>query len=72
MAEVKGRKLYVTSFCNFGHWLDNGRPIGHECYILRPKDLQREADAKDGDDLSNLYQKKGPIVNGRPMPEDET
>lgn len=64
------RKFYVTTFCNFAHWLDNGRPIGHECYVLPPKDLGRERDAKDGDDLSDLYTKKGPIVIGRPLKGD--
>ena len=37
------RPVYCTSFCNFGHRLDTGRPVGHECYILDPKKLQAEA-----------------------------
>jgi hypothetical protein len=63
-------KFYVTTFCNFAHWLKTGRPIGHECYILPPKDLKREMDSKDGDDISDLYAKKGPIVIGRPLKEE--
>ena len=38
-------KFYVTTFCNFAHRLKDGRPIGHECYVLNPKVLRREAEA---------------------------
>jgi hypothetical protein len=61
--------IYCTTFCNFAHDLKTGRPVGHECYILPPKDLRREMDAKDGDDLTSLYTKKGPIVRGRARKE---
>jgi hypothetical protein len=63
------RRFYVTTFCNFAHDLDTGRPIGHECYVLPPEGLRRERDAKDGDDLTGLYEKKGPLVRGRPLKE---
>lgn len=65
------RPFYVTTFCNFAHWLDTGRPIDHECYVLPPADLRREMESKDGDDLSDIYRKKGPMVRGRPAKENE-
>lgn len=37
------RKIYCTTFCNFGHDLASGRPVAHECYILDAKKLQAEA-----------------------------
>lgn len=38
--------IYCTSFCNFGHRLLDGKPAGHECYILPVKALQAE---REGD-----------------------
>jgi hypothetical protein len=63
------RPIYCTTFCNFAHYVDTGRPIDHECYVLRPIDIRAEMDAKDGDDMSELYRVKGPVVVGRPMKE---
>jgi hypothetical protein len=57
--------FYCTTFCNFAHSTKTGRPIGHECYILKPSDIKKEMDAKDGDDLSGIYVNKGPVVMGR-------
>jgi hypothetical protein len=36
--------VYCTSFCNQGHSLKTGRPIGHECYIIPPRLLRMESD----------------------------
>lgn len=38
--------FYVTTFCNFAHRLKDGKPIEHECYVLRPKSLQLEREGK--------------------------
>jgi hypothetical protein len=59
------RTIYATTFCNRGHVVETGRPVGHECYILDPVKLKRE---RDGDDT--VFQedaKKYPlqIVRGR-------
>ena len=35
-----------TTYCNFPHRLKDGKPIGHECYIIPPAALQAE---RDGD-----------------------
>jgi len=34
---------FCTSFCNKGHALADGKPVGHECYVLNPAALQAEA-----------------------------
>lgn len=65
MRRNKPREIYCTTFCNFGHDIHSGRPIGHECYILDPKKLQRE---RDGDDTvyhedAKLYPLR--VVKGR-------
>ena len=33
---------YCTSFCNFGHDLNTGVPMEHECFILPPYSLALE------------------------------
>jgi len=38
--------FYVTTFCNFPHRLSDGKPIEHECYILRPESLRLEMEGK--------------------------
>lgn len=62
MAEV-----FCTSFCNFGHDLQTGRPISHECYVLSPAALRAERDG-DMEKAQRLW-RKGPIVRGRQRKE---
>lgn len=33
---------YVTTYCNHGHRMSDGKPIDHECYVLPPEALNRE------------------------------
>lgn len=40
------RQIYCSSYCNFGHYLDTGRPIDHECIVIPPEALALE---RDGD-----------------------
>lgn len=64
------RDSYVTSFCNFPHWVDNGRPIGHECHILPPAMLRAEYDGDTEAALEALRKYgKGPVVRGRDSAE---
>jgi hypothetical protein len=35
-------KIYCTSYCNFGHNMKTGRPIGHECRVIPPAALRAE------------------------------
>jgi len=39
-------RVYCTTFCNQGHRLGDGKPVGHECYVLPPLALMAE---RDGD-----------------------
>jgi hypothetical protein len=59
-------RIYHTSFCNFGHDLDTGRPVKHECYILPPEALEAERNG-DYDKSLAILQKKGTgrIVRGK-------
>lgn len=34
--------IYCTTYCNFGHRMSNGRPVGHECRIIPPAALRAE------------------------------
>jgi hypothetical protein len=53
-------KIYVTTFCNFGHRLSDGKPVDHECYILSPAALraEREGDYERAIELQQLAWKK--------------
>ncbi len=33
---------YLTSFCNFYHEIETGKPVGHVCYVLPVKALEAE------------------------------
>ena len=35
-------KFYVTTFCNFAHRLEDGKPLDHECYVIPPSFLKQE------------------------------
>lgn len=39
-------KFYVTTFCNFAHRIKDGKPIGHECYVLPTEALVAERDGR--------------------------
>jgi hypothetical protein len=38
----KDRPIYCTTYCNFGHYLDNGAPVDHECRRLPVAALEAE------------------------------
>jgi hypothetical protein len=63
------KPTYVTSFCNFPHYVETGRPIGHECYIIPPRCIKAERDLSDWDEILAIwkpfYDNKGPTVVGR-------
>jgi len=67
----KNRPIYCTSFCNFGHYLDTGRPIGHECYIIPPRFLQMEREDKPWPEAARRkWSKHRSIVIGRKLKAD--
>jgi hypothetical protein len=35
-------RVYCTTYCNFGHRVSDGMPVGHECRILPPAALVAE------------------------------
>ncbi len=41
-------RIYCTTYCNKGHLVRDGRPVGHECHVLPPEALrlEREGDVK--------------------------
>jgi len=36
--------IYCTTYCNFGHDVETGEPIDHECITIPPAALQAEMD----------------------------
>lgn len=66
MSGARKRTTYVTTFCNFSHVVETGRPIGHECYILPSAALRAERDGNTDRAIEILREKgKGPIIRGR-------
>lgn len=58
---------YVTTFCNFAHDLDDGKPIAHECWIL-PKnalEYERRGEHASAHEAIAKWRRKG---NCRTMP----
>jgi hypothetical protein len=46
--------IYCTSFCNQGHRLSDGKPVGHECYILPTEALRAERAGDPGEAIAIL------------------
>ena len=40
----KGAPVYCTTYCNRGHRISDGMPIGHECRVIPPAALKAEMD----------------------------
>ena len=34
--------VYMSTYCNRGHRLSDGKPVDHECVVLPPEALQAE------------------------------
>lgn len=34
--------VYCTTYCNKGHDTQDGKPVGHVCYVLPPKAIEAE------------------------------
>lgn len=55
-------KFYVTTFCNFAHRLKDGKPIGHECYVLPTEALcaERDGDMGRAQEVMSKWKKRRP------------
>ena len=41
---LEAEAIYCTTYCNQGHVVRTGRPVGHECRVIPPKALRAEID----------------------------
>lgn len=41
---LEAEAIYLTTYCNKGHVVRTGRPVGHECRVIPPKALRAEID----------------------------
>jgi hypothetical protein len=48
---------YVTTFCNHPHRVADGKPVGHQCYVLPPGGLRAERDG-DFEQAQLLFRRK--------------
>jgi hypothetical protein len=58
MTQSKKRAIYCTTYCNFGHYVDNGRPVKHECRVIPPAALKAE--------MAGDYERAIEIMTERP------
>ncbi len=42
------KRIYCTTYCNFGHYVATGAPVQHECRTIPPKALKAEMDGDFG------------------------
>jgi hypothetical protein len=47
LKRITAPTTYTTTFCNADHRLEDGRPIGHGCYVIPPKLLKLERGSSD-------------------------
>lgn len=40
--EHQPRRIYCSTYCNFGHYVDTGAPVQHECRTIPPAALAAE------------------------------
>lgn len=48
--------IYCTSYCNQGHDLDTGKPVGHECRVIPPRALQLEREGDVEGAIAAMYE----------------
>lgn len=46
--------IYCTSFCNQPHRLRDGKPVGHECYVMPTEALHAEREGNTAKALDVL------------------
>ena len=51
------RRIYATTYCNKGHYVDTGKPVGHECITIPPAALRAEMEG-DYDKAIEIMQKR--------------
>ena len=39
---MRSPEVYCTTYCNFGHDVETGEPVDHECYPIPPEALEAE------------------------------
>lgn len=61
------RQICCTSFCNFAHYVDTGRPIDHECYVIPPAALEAEINGDTDKAIVLMRTMNRNPVKGRPI-----
>jgi hypothetical protein len=57
---VDAAPIYTTTYCNHGHEIEGGRPVGHECYVLPPAAIRAEMRG-DFDSAADLIRRAQPL-----------
>ena len=68
MKEPRNTDIYCSTYCNMGHRISTGRPVGHECRIIPPAALQAESEGDYKKAIEILDKAPFRIVKGRPAP----
>lgn len=62
---VKDNPIYCSTYCNFGHYIKTGRPVGHECRIIPPSALKAEMEDRFDDAIAIMQASPVRVVDGR-------
>lgn len=54
------KDAFLTSFCNYPHRMRDGKPIGHECYVLPTEalKLEREGNIEKAQEILRNWKKR--------------
>jgi hypothetical protein len=58
-------RLYCSTYCNRGHVVRTGRPVGHECRVLPPAALAAEIAGDFAEAVRILETTPATFVRGR-------
>ena len=65
-------KMYISTYCNFPHDMEDGKPVEHECRILPVAALQMEWEGNTHAAIEILEQEKNPkyMRRGKRLPKE--
>jgi hypothetical protein len=57
--------IYCSTYCNFGHDVETGKPIDHECIIIPPEALAAEMGGDYERAIELMRGKSGKMLRGK-------
>jgi hypothetical protein len=64
-AKGKPDAIYASTYCNFGHRMSTGHPVGHECRIIPPAALRAEREGNTEEAIRIMQATPARTMRGR-------